>query len=203
MRILFARHGESTANLTRTFSNRDPWHPLTELGRRQAHELAERLVDEVIGRIVSSPAVRAQETAAIVAESLGAKVEVVEALREFDVGVWEGTDSAEGWAEWRRVVDAWRAGDSDARTEEGESLREITARFEGWLISVGTGLEEHSLLAISHGGLYGAVLPRILAGVEPDVPLNHPLVNCDVVVAEGDGGGFRCLRWGSWTAGLH
>ena len=66
MRLYFARHGESLANTTRTFSNRDPWHPLTERGEQQAAELAETLAPEGIGRIFSSPAARAQQTAGIV-----------------------------------------------------------------------------------------------------------------------------------------
>lgn len=41
MRLLFARHGESEANVDRVFSNRGWGHPLTPAGREQARVLAE------------------------------------------------------------------------------------------------------------------------------------------------------------------
>jgi len=51
MRIVFARHGESEANLVGLFSNRGWKHPLTPHGRQQALELANHLTTEVPGRI--------------------------------------------------------------------------------------------------------------------------------------------------------
>jgi broad specificity phosphatase PhoE len=43
VKILWARHGENVANLTKTFSYRVFDGDLTERGKRQAAELAERL----------------------------------------------------------------------------------------------------------------------------------------------------------------
>jgi len=50
--------------------------PLSEVGRRRAEALAERLRDSGIRRIISSPLVRAQETAHIIAGRLPEPVEV-------------------------------------------------------------------------------------------------------------------------------
>ena len=71
LRLYFARHGESLANTTRTFSNRDAWHPLTERGQQQAAELATTMATEGPSHIFCSPAVRAQQTAAIVGTFFG------------------------------------------------------------------------------------------------------------------------------------
>ena len=43
MKVIFARHGESTANTLHVFSNQQADHPLTEKGRGQAQALANRL----------------------------------------------------------------------------------------------------------------------------------------------------------------
>ena len=43
MRIYFARHGESEANILQEFSNRGRKHGLTEKGKRQAERLADNL----------------------------------------------------------------------------------------------------------------------------------------------------------------
>ena len=50
--------------------------PLSEVGRRRAEALAERLAGSGIRRIISSPLARAQETAAIIASRLPDPVEV-------------------------------------------------------------------------------------------------------------------------------
>src|SRR5689334_15902979 len=59
--------------------------PLTELGRHQAHELAEAVAGGKLrpGRLVASPAVRALETAEPCAAALGLEIEVDDRLREF------------------------------------------------------------------------------------------------------------------------
>ena len=48
--------------------------PLTDLGRAQSAEAADALVDQGIVHLISSPAVRAQETAVIIGERLGLEV---------------------------------------------------------------------------------------------------------------------------------
>jgi len=53
----------------------DELRPLTKAGYRQADALAERLRDEAIGRVISSPAVRCADTVRPLAERLGLKLE--------------------------------------------------------------------------------------------------------------------------------
>ena len=85
------RHGESTANVERVFSNRGWKHPLTNKGKEQARQAAENISGFDINQIYTSPIQRAFETAEIVATLLGISLEIVPALREWDVGIYEGT----------------------------------------------------------------------------------------------------------------
>ncbi|HWH04956.1 MAG TPA: histidine phosphatase family protein, partial [Gaiellaceae bacterium] len=87
--IVLARHGETDWNREQRFQGHAD-RPLNELGREQARELAERLRNDRIDAVYSSPLVRALETAETVAAALGLPVETREALREVDVGSWEG-----------------------------------------------------------------------------------------------------------------
>ena len=83
--LLLARHGETDWNrIGRWQGQADP--PLNEMGRRQAAELAERLVGQGISAIHTSDLLRASETAQVVAERLGLTVEEDLGLREIDVG---------------------------------------------------------------------------------------------------------------------
>ncbi|WP_293787197.1 histidine phosphatase family protein [uncultured Aeromicrobium sp.] len=76
------RHGQSSWNAVGRLQY-DALHPeLTELGRQQAGSAARELRDRGISALWSSPAVRAQQTAAIVAETLGLDVQTSDLLLE-------------------------------------------------------------------------------------------------------------------------
>ena len=47
MKVIFARHGESTANTLHVFSNQQADHPLTEKGRDQAQALAQTVFQQL------------------------------------------------------------------------------------------------------------------------------------------------------------
>ena len=74
--ILWVRHGQSTWNAMDRMQGHELSPPLTDLGREQAALAAEALVDRGVVRVLSSPAVRARQTADIIAARLG--LEVVE-----------------------------------------------------------------------------------------------------------------------------
>jgi broad specificity phosphatase PhoE len=74
--ILWVRHGQSTWNVIDRMQGHELSPPLTDLGREQAARAAEALADQGVVRVLSSPAVRARETAMIIADRLG--LEVVE-----------------------------------------------------------------------------------------------------------------------------
>ncbi len=81
MRIIFVRHGEPD------YRN----DCLTEQGKIQALAAAERLREEGIEEIYSSPLGRAAETAAVTAEVLGLPVKTLEYMRELHWGSIDGT----------------------------------------------------------------------------------------------------------------
>jgi len=199
MRVYFARHGESQANLDNTFSNRDPWHPLTLRGEDEARVLAGRVAGPQFEALYCSPAVRARQTAEIVGQALGLAPRVADELREFDVGRWEGTNAAEGWAEYREVVAAWLAGEPERRVSGGESLADIERRVSHWLEGVArVHAEAANVVAVAHGGVLHAGLPAVIRGCELAWWPLRPLGHCDIVVAESRADGWQCLRWGDF-----
>ena len=72
--IFWVRHGQSTWNAIDRMQGHELSPPLTDLGREQSAQAADALVDRGVVRVISSPAVRAQETAAIIGERLGLPV---------------------------------------------------------------------------------------------------------------------------------
>ncbi|SKB10407.1 Broad specificity phosphatase PhoE [Aeromicrobium choanae] len=78
------RHGESTWNAAGRLQHRNPAPPLTELGRRQARQAAEGLRGTCVDVVLTSPALRARQTARIVADVLGLDVVIDDRLVEMD-----------------------------------------------------------------------------------------------------------------------
>ena len=96
MLVIWARHGQNQANLTRQFSHRRLDSDLTVVGREQAEALAGLLARRLDHTTATSPALfasplrRAQQTAEIVARRLDGDVETIDALREVDIGELDG-----------------------------------------------------------------------------------------------------------------
>lgn len=80
--ILWVRHGQSTWNVLDRMQGQAVHPPLTDLGREQAAKAATALTNHGITTVLSSPAVRARETADIIAGELGLDVRVEPLLVE-------------------------------------------------------------------------------------------------------------------------
>ena len=72
--IHWVRHGQSTWNVLDRMQGQELSPPLTDLGREQSTQAADALVDRGVVCLLSSPATRAHETAAIIGERLGLAV---------------------------------------------------------------------------------------------------------------------------------
>lgn len=143
--IIFVRHGETDHNRARLLLGRaDP--PLTELGTRQAALAAEAVARMFPVRIVSSPLLRARQTAEAIATVTGHTVDIDERLIELDYGSWEGTPLSEADAE---RVERWRR-DSSFAPPEGESLDVVGLRVAAFCLEVAETPELLPLVAVSH-----------------------------------------------------
>ena len=169
MKIYFARHGESQANLLQVISNRSLPHGLTNKGREQAAALANCLKEATITRIFSSPVPRAEETSAIVAKSLGLAYEVVDALREVDCGVLEGKSDQAAWQQWQELQHAWLIEKKWAFCMEGgENFYQVYQRFIPFIQELINmyATTAGGILCISHGSIYRLMLPLIINNID-------------------------------------
>ena len=198
MQFYFVRHGESVANLLHEFSNRGCKHPLTEKGRLQASELGDRLKGKHLIHIYSSPLLRAQQTSQILAEIWHLDITITDALREFDVGIYEGTSDSQGWEDYREVVHVWLwENNRDRRLPEGESFQDLLDRFIPFIEDLKTKYKdtEGAILLVGHGGLYRCVLPYVLTNISYDFCEQHPIDNVSFIVTETNNNELICLSW--------
>jgi probable phosphoglycerate mutase len=198
MKFYFVRHGESTANLLKEFSISESRHPLTENGIAQAHSLALNLSDLPVKQIYSSPVLRAVQTAQILAESLHANLAITEALREWSVGIYEGTTDPAGWALHRQVQEDWYFGNKlDSKMPGGESFLEIRSRFVPFIEKLvqDESNANQEIILVAHGGLYLTMLPAILKNVGFTVAHQQGLPYTAYVKAETRLDGLYGISW--------
>jgi broad specificity phosphatase PhoE len=157
--ILLARHGQTDDNIEpiRAQGFRDTL--LNDVGRGQAHELAERVVAMGVAALWSSDLSRAAETATIVGARIGLVPRLDARLREGSRGSWEGElfidierRDPDGYAAWRR-------GGAGFRFPGGESLQEHSDRVFDALTEI-HGRGELPTLVVCHRGSIRAVMCR-------------------------------------------
>ena len=198
MKIYFARHGESQANVLHEISNRGLVHGLTRMGFAQALQLAGRLEGRPVVRIFSSPLLRAVETSLLISDRLGVQFETADALREFDCGILEGHSDEAAWKAYDELVEAWLKHNRQARRfEGGESLVDIRKRFRPFIDSLVLqyGKRDVGIVCVSHGGLYRLMLPELLKnpGIESVLANGFDMAACLEVESRPEG--LFALGW--------
>jgi broad specificity phosphatase PhoE len=130
--LLLTRHGLTPAGDAILGGQLDV--PLAPEGRVQAEALTRRLACVRIDRVVSSPMLRALETAQTLAA--GRPVEVDERLRELDYGRWEGLTYAEVEAHDPELRARWEHDPAETHSPEGESGDDVAARALSFLVDL-------------------------------------------------------------------
>ncbi len=160
MRLLLVRHGQSEWNAGRVLQGQADV-PLSDLGRAQAATLAPIVAGLAPDRAVTSDLARAAETAAILGH-INARPEP--ALREINVGVWQGRSIPDLMAEDMASYANWRAGGH--RPEGGEDWGSFVARVEQAIRRECASLRSGTLLVVCHGGVIRAALQAFI-GLRP------------------------------------
>jgi len=147
--LYLARHGQTALNREHRFQGSTDV-PLDETGFAQAEALARRL-PHGITRIISSPLLRARQTALCAARVCGQEVLIMEEFRERDYGIFEGlnreeleTRYADIWQ--RKIVQQW-----DEAPPGAETMRAVRARVDTGITRLHAEHAGQTLLLVAHG----------------------------------------------------
>lgn len=149
VRIVLLRHGETEWSRTRRHTGRTDL-PLTDVGEAEARAVAGALGQRRFGQVLSSPLQRAADTARLA----GLHPELVDDLREWDYGDYEGRTTADirrdhpGWTIW------------DGPVPGGESSADVTARVDRVVARLREA--DGNVVIFSHGHLLRALTARWL-----------------------------------------
>lgn len=184
--VLFVRHGH-TPTTGKLLPGRARGLHLSDDGRAQAHQVAERLsVLPGIEAVYASPLERARETAAPIAAARGLKVKTERGLLEADIGEWTGWElkAARKAPEWKVV----QRNPSGFRFPGGESFLEIQTRLVATVDRLRAAHPGAAVVAVSHADPIKAALAHAL-GTHLDSFQRFAISPCSVsAVAYGDGG---------------
>lgn len=186
-RLLLVRHGESTWNQERRVQGQlDP--TLSELGRRQARALADRLRGRRLAAFYSSDLRRAWQTAELVAEAVGAAPVPLPGLREIALGAWEGKTREELMAEFPAEWESWARRPSWDIVPGGEGAGSFEARVLATLAEVQRDLARGDVLCLTHGGVIQVALGSVVVpGRGSDGLFPFLIENCSVTVLQRTG----------------
>jgi len=147
-RVLLVRHGMNDFVKERRLAGWTPGVRLNEYGRAQAEALAERLANESISALYSSPLERTVETAELIAQRIQLPVIAHDGIGETRVGEWTGKPIEElaKTELWRRI----QMSPSRARFPDGESFAETQARMVATLDELIARHPEQTILVVSH-----------------------------------------------------
>jgi len=169
-KVAFLRHGESVGNAEARFQGRADF-PLTDRGRAQAQALADRWLAEGVtfDRCISSPLLRARQTAEIICTALHLPLEFDPAWMEIDNGLLEGMSEEEACLRLPRPAFMTPY---DHYGQTGESRWQLYLRAGGAIQQL---LERSpgSYLIASHGGILNMAMYAIL-GIAPQADFQGP-----------------------------
>ncbi|MFQ5492967.1 MAG: class I tRNA ligase family protein [Candidatus Dojkabacteria bacterium] len=158
------RHGETDDNKEGKLSGRTDL-PLNESGKTQAEQYSES-GENKYDIVLTSPLKRSIQTAEIIAEKLGAEVEVEDLLIERDFGEAEGLTWDE-FANKHPDLAAKNHPNYQPYLPSGESIEEVETRVEDFIEKLIEEYEGKNILVVAHVGII-RILKRKLWHVTPE-----------------------------------
>ena len=190
MIIFFVRHGETDLNREERLQGQIDC-PLNETGIAQANHLRDALTKDGISFdcIISSPLVRAVQTAAIATGFPEERILKDDRLMEINFGPYEGLP----FTELKEDMFAFFHDPEHISAPEGvESIQALMERTGAFLRAL-EHVEAQTVLAVTHGVALRAFLGH-LQGDGTEAVWGMPIDNCEIFKVEYLHGQWKLLR---------
>jgi broad specificity phosphatase PhoE len=151
--IILVRHGQTEWNIGAGTGERFRGRvdlPLDDTGLAQARALAERLADQSIVAVYSSPLKRAVETARPIAQQLGLPVQPLPGIIDINYGDWQGLSHTEVAKVYPDLYRCWLEKPHRVKFPSGESLRQVRLRAMAALKEVAARHDDRIVLLVAH-----------------------------------------------------
>lgn len=167
--IFFARHGQTRANELKYLQTQRINNPLTDIGKTQAQKLGNRLKEENVKTIISSPAIRTLETAHIIRDTLKLSemaLLVHTDLLEINGGDLEGLYYDEITIKYSDIFNSWFGPSPEKRINAefpgGESFSQVVTRGQKVTNYILGLYSPGKILVVGHGSMNNVIISLIL-----------------------------------------
>jgi broad specificity phosphatase PhoE len=159
--LLLVRHGQSTWNHEHRIQGQlDP--PLSDEGRRQAAQLGRRLAGRSFVALYSSDLQRAAETSRLVGQAIGLEAQPMAALREINLGEWEGLQTEELAVRFPEAWAGWTEEPNWDLVPGGEGSAAFERRVTEVMDSLFARHQQGDVLVVTHGGVIQIALHHVV-----------------------------------------
>ena len=189
MKLVLVRHGQTYANAEAIHQG---WSnvALSELGKKQAEKVREKLSERHFDVIYSSDLCRAVETAEIIACNYPSTINFTQLLREVNVGNISGVSYDTAQKQYgEKYLKCTQEYNFDLFN--GETAQEFKERAGRFLRQFEECAENKSILVITHGGLMRAIMSYILGIEISKIAKRISFKNCCISEIEFDHMGWK------------
>ncbi|MBU4210432.1 histidine phosphatase family protein [Patescibacteria group bacterium] len=160
MKIYLIRHGQTIGDVEDRYGGAYD-DELSDKGKIQAHELANRLGNSGIQILFCSPMTRAQQTAKILKTKLSCEIKTIKDLRERNKnGILTGMTRDEAKIKYPKLVEELK--DYRSQIQGAESQEDFAKRIKKAFMEI-TGVSNYSTIAIvTHGMPFWVIFGDIL-----------------------------------------
>ena len=159
--LYLVRHCESEGNSCRR-SHAQFDGIVTRKGLRQADALAKRFADVPVTAVYSSDAYRSRMTAQPLADAKGLPVQLRTLLREYTIGIWEGTAIARSARQNPELYARWTATPYDHNIPGADQFSTVADRGCEAIQRLAKENPGGTVVAISHSCTINCTLTRLL-----------------------------------------
>ena len=160
--VILVRHAQTSWNQSRRIQGGDNDTLLDETGERQCRSLAERLKEEKIDAVYSSPLSRALATARRVARDRGVEVIEEPAFREMSCGALEGRQIADIGSRLQRLLKGGNEDELLFKSCGGESCEQLRERTWSAILEKVARHRDGTILVVSHYFVIASILCAVL-----------------------------------------
>ena len=197
--LYFVRHGETQLNAADHVQGGDIDSPLLEKSIVNARKTGAFLKQTAISRVISSPQLRALDTANYILSEFNRELplETDERLKEFRYGNWEGLyipDIAEKYPETFRHL-RQEPHKYNPKQFGGETYPELIVRGTESVLHYAHQYPQEDLLFVGHSILWTATLLSLVGFEIKDIRSQSPLGNTSVSRLIRTGDTFQLDTW--------
>ena len=178
MKLYVVRHGETEYNAHGRFAGSTDV-PLNGVGYTQAGQLAEKLSEISFDRIVTSPMLRARQTADIINRGRSLPLAVMDGFAERNMGVYEGLTRSEAKERYPQTWARMSSKGLDEGPDGGETIRQCEERVCFALKELIHASGSKTVLLVCHG-FVARLINRHFLQLDDDEMHSFSLDNCEV-----------------------